>query len=64
MDKMEEAGASPRAGQNCPGSEQNLPDTDLPDSVEAIGDESLIGLEMALVRALQRLDSGDAPLGH
>ena len=55
MSKVEDAKAIPNSGQKRPENEAVSPATDLDSSSQMVEDESLMSLEMALVRALQQL---------
>ena len=55
MSKVEDGDAIPKAGQERPKSEAMSADADSVDSRQAPEDESVMSLEIALVRALQQL---------
>ena len=55
MSKVEDGDAIPESGHECPKSEAIPADTDLDDSDQAVEVESIMSVEIALVRALQQL---------
>ena len=55
MNKVEDGDAIPKAGQKRPNSEAISPGANQVESRQAAEDESVMSLEMALVRALQQL---------
>ena len=55
MSKVEDGKAIPESGQERPNSEAIPARTDLDDSGQEVEDESVMSVEMALVRALQQL---------
>ena len=59
MSKMEYGRTIPTSGQECPGNEAIPTEAGLDDSGQEVDAESVMSLEIALVRALQQL--GKAP---
>ena len=55
MSKVEDGEGIPESGQERPNSEAIPADTDLDDSDQAVEAESIMSVEIALVRALQQL---------
>ena len=55
MSKVEDGEAIPESGHECPKTEAIPARTDLDDSGQEVEDESVMSVEMALVRALQQL---------
>ena len=55
MSKVKDGEAIPESGQERPNSEAIPARTDLDDSGQEVEDESVMSVEMALVRALQQL---------
>jgi hypothetical protein len=64
MDKMEDSAAIPKQGHQRPESEQFAGAANAIESDQFVGNEPLIELELALVRALQRLAATDDGIGR